>query len=279
MTTSAPARRRSTTGGLTGSQGRKSGRSTTESGSARRLSSVTSTRAATVSPKRTMRGESAASAWTGRGDREEAEEGAARRVAPSSPIRRRLPRGRTPHHRPGLATRRRASAQERKEARISVGALEEMSTGSTPSPRKPPRRWASRASFACRRASTSRRVRMTGLLLPVAGSRKGTTRPATSGKLCSQVGSWITTGTRSSPRSSRGSQTSSLGGGKKSERTKTNDPAVTDRRCCTRRARARSSQSGGPDQREQASRSSPALARRRSPWGGRHKVAPSTWST
>ena len=42
---------------------------------------------------------------------------------------------------------------------------------------------------------------------PVLGSRRGTTIPPTSGKLCSQVGSWMTTGTTSQRCSSAVSQT------------------------------------------------------------------------
>ena len=54
-----------------------------------------------------------------------------------------------------------------------------------------------RSSFAALRASASPRFRRTLLTRPVSGSRSGTTMPLTSGKLCSQTGSWITIGTRS----------------------------------------------------------------------------------
>ena len=43
------------------------------------------------------------------------------------------------------------------------------------------------------------------------GSRSGTTMPLTSGKLCSHIGSWMTTGTMSHRCSSAASQTSSRG--------------------------------------------------------------------
>ena len=56
---------------------------------------------------------------------------------------------------------------------------------------------SSRSSFARRRAAASFFVSRTCVTGRCAGSRSGTTIPLTSGKLCSQTGSWITTGTTS----------------------------------------------------------------------------------
>ena len=81
--------------------------------------------------------------------------------------------------------------------------------------------------------------------------------PLTSGKLCSQIGSWITTGTRSQRCSIAVSHTSSDGAGTKSESTKTNVPGVTARRCSARCVeRALEPVASGPPYSDDQSRSS-----------------------
>ena len=64
---------------------------------------------------------------------------------------------------------------------------------------------------------------------PVRGSRSETTILLTSGKLCSQVGSWITIGTTSQRCSAAISHVSLDGAGRKSESRKTKVPGVTAR--------------------------------------------------
>ena len=83
---------------------------------------------------------------------------------------------------------------------------------------------SSRSSLARRRAATSFFVRRTCVIRPLRGSRSGTTIPLTSGKLCSQTGSWITTGMTSQRCSTAVSHVSRDGGSRKSEKTKTKLP-------------------------------------------------------
>ncbi len=80
---------------------------------------------------------------------------------------------------------------------MSAWSLEETSTWSMSSRRKVSSSPHVRASLAALRAAASFLVNRTGTTRPVRGSRSGTTIPLTSGKLCSHVGSWMTTGTTS----------------------------------------------------------------------------------
>jgi len=79
---------------------------------------------------------------------------------------------------------------------------------------------------SCSRASarTSRRVNRVGATTPVAGSANGTTAPWTSGKLCSHVSSWTTTGTTSGTGTS-GQSTS--GSGQSTGSSESSTPTLT----------------------------------------------------
>ena len=135
---------------------------------------------------------------------------------------------------------------------------------------------SSRSSLARRRAATSFFVRRTCVIRPLRGSRSGTTIPLTSGKLCSQTGSWITTGTTSQRCSTAVSQVSREGGSRKSEKTKTKLPAVTLRRCSKRCSSERSTPSAGaPQPRRRRAAPRAGSASRRSPRGGSQNGSPS----
>src|SRR5207302_1710403 len=81
-----------------------------------------------------------------------------------------------------------------------AGASDAISTASTPIERNVARSSASRDSFTARSSAVSFLLSRTRATCPVSGSTTGTTRPDTSGKLASQIGSWITTGTMSQRR-------------------------------------------------------------------------------
>ena len=98
----------------------------------------------------------------------------------------------------------------------------------------------------------------------VRGSQNGTTTPPIGGKLCSQTGSWITTG-HDVPALLRAARPRASGGGsRKSERTKTKLPVGSARRCSTRYSHASPSVSFGARERGPLARrrSCPATARR-----------------
>ena len=114
------------------------------------------------------------------------------------------------------------------------------------------------------RASFS--VTYTGNARPVVGSAYEIVMPPTSGKLRSQTGSWITTGTSSHRCSSAPCQTRRSGGTRKSESTKTNACVGRSRRCSPRNSRPRETvSSGAANARSNGTRLGACLAARRAP--------------
>ncbi len=103
----------------------------------------------------------------------------------------------------------------------------------------------SRSSFAARRERASRALSRTGRGRPPEGSTTRTTTEPTSGKLCSQTGSWITTGTTSQRWAPASSQAEAGGGARKSERMNTKLPGGIPERIRPRKAIARSRLSSG----------------------------------
>ena len=93
-----------------------------------------------------------------------------------------------------------------------------------------------------------------------AASPTGTVTPATSGKLASQSGSWITTGMTSSPRPSARCQSCRDGGARKSDRTKRNVPGGASVRRRTTAPIALSRPSVGPSHAAASRRSTTADA-------------------
>ncbi len=122
------------------------------------------------------------------------------------PQDRRAP-GYGPRHAPMTRLVRRRPVQSRNGSSTSAGSLDETNTGSMSSMRNVSESSCLRASFAARRACASFLRRRTGTTRPERGSRRDTTMPLTSGKPCSHVGSWMTTGTRSQRCSSAVSHT------------------------------------------------------------------------
>ena len=178
---------------------------------------------------------------------------------PAAPAAARPSRGTRRGGRSARSTRRRSDRDRAARARAGATRAAPRSPGASP---RPPSSSAGRA--------TTR---------PVSGSRSGTTIPLTSGKLCSQTGSWITTGTTSQRCSTAVSQVSRDGGTMKSESTKTKLPAETIRRCSKRCSRPRSTPSAGAVHGAVSSRSSRTTATRRSPRGGSQNGSPSAKST
>src|SRR5689334_3541908 len=139
----------------------------------------------------------------------------------------------------------RASAQSENCLSTAAGDESPITIGSSPRLRKSPSSRSIRASFASRRARDSLRLSRSSLTRPPA-SANGTTSPSAGGKLCSQIGSWTITGTRSQRKPSARSHTSGGGGERKSEQTKTNVPAGSERRLCANRSNAASTPSAPP---------------------------------
>src|SRR6185312_4590705 len=96
----------------------------------------------------------------------------------------------------------RRSAQRRNAPSISPRSCVPTTTGSQPSERKSRTREPQRDSWSWRRRAASLSVTYTGKARPLRGSAYATVIPPTSGKLRSQTGSWMITGT-SSHRCSR----------------------------------------------------------------------------
>ena len=134
--------------------------------------------------------------------------------------RRRSASPRPPAHaaaaRPTRRTRGRSRTGRSCRARPARGRATRARSSSAREPRLVPR--------AQRRAprARERRTSSTRPLARIARSARAT--PATSGKLCSQTGSWMTTGTTSQPCATASSHASGGGGARKSERTNTNVP-------------------------------------------------------
>ena len=185
----------------------------------------------------------------------------------------------------GLDSRSRSDDPSRP---AQVGPDEERRRGSPPdrsTRRGPGRCRGSRNVSSSSAMRSSLALRRAARLLPAQAERARRGRCAdrggrrrsrsTSGKLCSQVGSWITTGTMSQRCSTAASHTSLDGGGMKSESTKTNVPGVTARVCAARCSIERSSQSGGPPYSDDQRRSSRSSISFRSPFGCRQCGSPS----
>src|SRR5438067_1448272 len=131
-------------------------------------------------------------------------------------------------HRRSHRARLRRSAHSRNALWTDSGSLPSRSTGSSPSEANMVSSSERAASRRLRSARASDRVSRTSSTAPSSGSASGTTTGPTDGKLCSQTGSWITTGTSSQRRVVPTSQSSRGGSSRKSERTKTNDPAPSE---------------------------------------------------
>ena len=108
---------------------------------------------------------------------------------------------------------RRSSAQAMNARSIAGGSLVPSTTGSRPSETSSASSRRSRSSCAARRrAACARREADERDAARCAGRRSARPTPATAGKLCSQTGSWITTGTRSQPCATASSHALAGGG-------------------------------------------------------------------
>src|SRR5439155_11605758 len=121
-------------------------------------------------------------------------------------------------HRRSHRARLRRSAHSRNALWTDPGSLPSRSTGSSPSEANMVSSSERAASRRSRSARASERVSRTSSTAPSSGSAIGTTTGPTDGKLCSQTGSWITTGTSSQRRVVPTSQSSRGGSSRKSER-------------------------------------------------------------
>src|SRR5262249_12499121 len=173
-----------------------------------------------------------------------------------------------PHrtHRLNLLT----SAHSTKARSISYGSLVPTSTGSRSSAVSSVRRCCSRSSFSCFRRAASLRERRTRRVPPSCGSATGTATEPTSGKLCSQIGSWTTTGTTSQPCAAASSHVSARGGARKSERTKTKLPVGRSLRSWPRKTSACSTLSSGAPKPAPVMRSCASHGTSRRPGGSQY---------